>query len=127
MCGIVGVVGKPARDIILNGLTNLEYRGYDSAGIYLNDLNGNEYLTKAVGRISNLKETEARGAFGIVITTKDLDDFEDYTKIVVPTTSMFTQSMLVVPALQLLSYYVALKRGCDIDKPRNLAKSVTVE
>ena len=33
MCGIVGVVGKPARDIILNGLTNLEYRGYDSAGI----------------------------------------------------------------------------------------------
>lgn len=77
--------------------------------------------------ISNLKETEARGAFGIVITTKDLDDFENYTKIVVPTTSMFTQSMLVVPALQLLSYYVALKRGCDIDKPRNLAKSVTVE
>ena len=56
MCGIVGVVGKPARDIILNGLTNLEYRGYDSAGIYLNDLNGHEYLTKAVGRISNLKE-----------------------------------------------------------------------
>ena len=53
MCGIVGVVGKPAKDIILNGLTNLEYRGYDSAGIYLNDLNGNEYLTKAVGRISN--------------------------------------------------------------------------
>ena len=40
MCGIVGVVGKPAKDIILNGLTNLEYRGYDSAGIYLNDLNG---------------------------------------------------------------------------------------
>lgn len=56
MCGIVGVVGKPAKDIILSGLTNLEYRGYDSAGIYLNDLNGNEYLTKAVGRISNLKE-----------------------------------------------------------------------
>jgi glucosamine--fructose-6-phosphate aminotransferase (isomerizing) len=55
MCGIVGVVGKPARDIILNGLTNLEYRGYDSAGIYLNDLQGHEYLTKAVGRISNLK------------------------------------------------------------------------
>ena len=77
--------------------------------------------------ISNLKETEARGAMGIVITTKELDDFTDYLKIVVPTTSMFTESMLVVPALQLLSYYVALKRGCDIDKPRNLAKSVTVE
>ena len=68
MCGIVGVVGKPAKDIILNGLTNLEYRGYDSAGIYLNDLNGNEYLTKAVGRISNLKvklSPDAQGLVGI--------------------------------------------------------------
>lgn len=55
MCGIVGIVGKPAKDVILNGLKNLEYRGYDSAGIYLNDLNGNEYLTKAVGRIKNLE------------------------------------------------------------------------
>lgn len=77
--------------------------------------------------VSNLKETEARGAKGIVITTKDLDDFDDYEKIVVPESSPYTVSMLVVPALQLLSYYVALNRGCDIDKPRNLAKSVTVE
>lgn len=77
--------------------------------------------------VSNLKETEARGAKGIVITTKDLDDFDDYEKIVVPKSSAYTVSMLVVPALQLLSYYVALNRGCDIDKPRNLAKSVTVE
>ena len=66
MCGIVGVVGKPARDIILNGLTNLEYRGYDSAGIYLNDLNGHEYLTKAVGRISNLKEKLTPDEQGLV-------------------------------------------------------------
>lgn len=66
MCGIVGVVGKPARDIILNGLTNLEYRGYDSAGIYLNDLNGNEYLIKAVGRISNLKEKLTPDEQGLV-------------------------------------------------------------
>ena len=66
MCGIVGVVGKPARDITLNGLTNLEYRGYDSAGIYLNDLNGHEYLTKAVGRISNLKEKLTPDEQGLV-------------------------------------------------------------
>lgn len=66
MCGIVGVVGKPARDIILNGLTNLEYRGYDSAGIYLNDLNRHEYLTKAVGRISNLKEKLTPDEQGLV-------------------------------------------------------------
>ena len=77
--------------------------------------------------ISNLKETEARGAQGIVITTKELDDFDEYQKIVVPTAKEFVVPMLIVPALQLLSYYVALSRGCDIDKPRNLAKSVTVE
>lgn len=68
MCGIVGVVGKPAREVVLNGLKNLEYRGYDSAGIYLNDLQGNEYLTKAVGRISNLEEKltpEEEGLVGI--------------------------------------------------------------
>lgn len=77
--------------------------------------------------ISNLKETEARGALGIVITTKELDDFSGYLKIVVPTVSNIMQSILVVPTLQLLAYYIALNRGCDIDKPRNLAKSVTVE
>ena len=66
MCGIVGVVGKPARDIVLNGLKNLEYRGYDSAGIYLNDLNGHEYLTKAVGRISNLEDKLTPDEQGLV-------------------------------------------------------------
>lgn len=66
MCGIVGVVGKAARNIILNGLTNLEYRGYDSAGIYLNDLKGHEYLTKAVGSISSLKEKLTPDEDGLV-------------------------------------------------------------
>lgn len=66
MCGIVGVVGKPARDVVLNGLKNLEYRGYDSAGIYLNDLQGNEYLTKAVGRISNLENKLTPDEQGLV-------------------------------------------------------------
>ena len=68
MCGIVGVVGKPAREIILNGLKNLEYRGYDSAGIYLNDWQGDEYLIKAVGRIGNLEAKltpEEEGMVGI--------------------------------------------------------------
>lgn len=66
MCGIVGVVGKPARDVVLNGLKNLEYRGYDSAGIYLNDLQGHEYLTKAVGRITNLEEKLTPDEQGVV-------------------------------------------------------------
>ncbi|MDF7669452.1 glutamine--fructose-6-phosphate transaminase (isomerizing) [Lactobacillus sp. ESL0703] len=68
MCGIVGIVGKSAREIVLSGLTNLEYRGYDSAGIYLNDLQGNEYLTKTVGRIQNLKDEmtpDEQGQVGI--------------------------------------------------------------
>ncbi len=77
--------------------------------------------------ISNIKEVEARGAKVIIVTTKDLDEFEDHLKIVVPTTNKFMNSILVIATLQLLAYYVALKRNCDIDKPRNLAKSVTVE
>ena len=77
--------------------------------------------------ISNLKETDARGAIGIIITTEELDYDSSYEKITVPTTSPLTQSLLVVPTLQLLAYYIAKLRNCDIDKPRNLAKSVTVE
>ncbi|RMC24205.1 MULTISPECIES: glutamine--fructose-6-phosphate transaminase (isomerizing) [unclassified Lactobacillus] len=66
MCGIVGVIGKSARDIVLNGLKKLEYRGYDSAGIYLNDLAGNEFLTKTTGRIQNLKNKMTPNEQGVV-------------------------------------------------------------
>lgn len=66
MCGIVGIIGKSARDVVLNGLKKLEYRGYDSAGIYLNDLNGHEYLTKAVGRIKNLEDKLSDNEQGLV-------------------------------------------------------------
>lgn len=56
MCGIVGVTGKEnATEILLNGLKKLEYRGYDSAGIYVNDQKGNGYLVKEKGRIENLR------------------------------------------------------------------------
>ncbi|KLD58378.1 hypothetical protein WP50_26635 [Lactiplantibacillus plantarum] len=51
MCGIVGVTGKDsAVSILLNGLEKLEYRGYDSAGIYVNDQDGHDYLVKEKGR-----------------------------------------------------------------------------
>ena len=79
--------------------------------------------------ISNAKETRSRGARVLLFTTKDavvpegvadavirLDEYED---ILMPL-------QLIVP-LQLLAYYMAVLRGCDVDKPRNLAKSVTVE
>ncbi len=81
--------------------------------------------------VSNLKETKARGAYSIFITTDahknyNFDEFADKT-VIVPKNSEFTQPLLVVIVLQLIAYEVAKLRGCDIDKPRNLAKSVTVE
>ncbi|EHO45733.1 glutamine--fructose-6-phosphate transaminase (isomerizing) [Lentilactobacillus kisonensis] len=69
MCGIVGVTGNDnAVSILLEGLEKLEYRGYDSAGIYVNDLKGNDYLVKKKGRISNLEAAvgpEVHGSVGI--------------------------------------------------------------
>ena len=68
MCGIVGIIGKSAREIVLNGLSKLEYRGYDSAGIYLNDLAGKEFLIKTTGRIQDLKnkmKPDEQGQVGI--------------------------------------------------------------
>ncbi|PWF99463.1 glutamine--fructose-6-phosphate transaminase (isomerizing) [Levilactobacillus bambusae] len=56
MCGIVGVTGNDnAVKILVNGLQKLEYRGYDSAGIYVNDQHGNDYLVKEKGRIADLE------------------------------------------------------------------------
>lgn len=69
MCGIVGVTGKEnATEILLNGLKKLEYRGYDSAGIYVNDQKGNGYLVKEKGRIEDLRAAvgpEVKGTTGI--------------------------------------------------------------
>jgi glucosamine--fructose-6-phosphate aminotransferase (isomerizing) len=69
MCGIVGVVGsKNATDILIQGLQKLEYRGYDSAGIFVSDERKNQSIIKAVGRISSLQEKigiEVNGSIGI--------------------------------------------------------------
>ncbi len=74
--------------------------------------------------LSNLEEVISRGANPIYISTKD-KDFEN--KIIIPKINNKLQPLLVVPVLQLIAYFVAVKRECDIDKPKNLAKSVTVE
>ncbi len=79
--------------------------------------------------LSNALEIKARGGTVIAVTTEKLKsktDCLDFTITVPDCHSLFLPSLTVVP-LQLLSYYTAEKRGCDIDKPRNLAKSVTVE
>lgn len=77
--------------------------------------------------ISNLQEVIARGAKTIIITTEGTHIDEDGHVIYVPKASdYFTPSITAIP-MQLFSYYVSVERGCDIDMPRNLAKSVTVE
>ena len=79
--------------------------------------------------ISNIKETKARGAYSLVIARDNLninqDIYDDVIKI--PNLSDLVTCVLTVVPLQLLAYYVALELKYDIDKPRNLAKSVTVE
>lgn len=74
--------------------------------------------------ISNLEEVISRGAKPIYVGNVDVN-YED--KIIIPRVHKKLQPLLAVPPLQMIAYYVALKRGCDIDKPKNLAKSVTVE
>lgn len=79
--------------------------------------------------ISNLKEIKARGAKLILIAKDcytDLDDIADDI-IYIPTIDEKFIALISVIPMQLLSYYIALNRGCDIDMPKNLAKSVTVE
>lgn len=79
--------------------------------------------------MSNISEVEARGAMPIVVTTNENSGFvlQQYRVVAVPDiVAEFKGSLLVLP-LQLLGYYIAQLRGCNIDKPRNLAKSVTVE
>ena len=77
--------------------------------------------------ISNIKEVVSRGAYTLFITNEDIEDDFYNLKIVLPKVHKIVMPILTVIPLQLISYHVAKLRGCDIDKPRNLAKSVTVE
>ena len=79
--------------------------------------------------MSNMVEVKARGAFLLAVTNTDNVDVEktaDYVIYIPKTNKYFANSLAVIP-LQLFAYYVSIGRGCDVDKPRNLAKSVTVE
>ncbi|MBM7621596.1 glucosamine--fructose-6-phosphate aminotransferase (isomerizing) [Bacillus tianshenii] len=73
----------------------------------------------------NVKEVVARGANPCIISMKGLETEED-SFVVPPVNELLSPLVSVIP-LQLISYYAALHRDCDVDKPRNLAKSVTVE
>ena len=79
--------------------------------------------------ISNIVEVKARGAFVLAVTCEgntEIEKVSDYVVYIPKTNPFFANSLAIIP-LQLFSYYVAVGKGCDVDKPRNLAKSVTVE
>ena len=79
--------------------------------------------------ISNIVEVKSRGAFVMAVTTAgntEVEKVADYVIYIPETNPYFTNSLAVIP-LQLFGYYVAIGKGLDVDKPRNLAKSVTVE
>ena len=79
--------------------------------------------------VSNLQEVKAREAVVIAIGFEGDTSLEKYADhvIYIPRTDKYLAPLMAVLPLQLLAYYAALTRGCDVDKPRNLAKSVTVE
>ena len=75
--------------------------------------------------VSNIEEVKSRGAKTIIISNESWENQK--LQVVVPKISPYFQPILIVPTLQLIAYETAKLRGCDIDKPKNLAKSVTVE
>ena len=79
--------------------------------------------------ISNIQEVKTRGAFVMAVTTvgnTEVEKVADYVVYLPETNPIFANSLAIIP-LQLFGYYVSIGRGLDVDKPRNLAKSVTVE
>lgn len=79
--------------------------------------------------LSNIKEVKARGAVVLAVAQEGNTEIEKVADFVLytPNTDELLSSILTVIPLQLFAYYVAVEKGCDVDKPRNLAKSVTVE
>jgi glucosamine--fructose-6-phosphate aminotransferase (isomerizing) len=83
--------------------------------------------------LGNIQEAKARGGAVIAVTNDGdsplaelLDPKHDSLIAIPATTPLLTPIALTIP-LQMLAYYIAVRRGCDVDQPRNLAKSVTVE
>lgn len=79
--------------------------------------------------VSNIQEVKARGAFVMAVANEGnraIEKVSDYAVFIPETNPYFANSLAIIP-LQLFAYYVAVGRGCDVDKPRNLAKSVTIE
>ena len=114
-CGSAYHVGMAAQYVI-----------EDLAGLVIGVLTQPELYEKTV---SNMVECRSRGAYLMGLTTfgnYNIEDTADFTVYIPKTDPHFATSLAVIP-LQLLGYYVSVNKGLDVDKPRNLAKSVTVE
>ena len=79
--------------------------------------------------LSNIQEIHARRGKLVILATEGDDTINQLSKeiIYIPRVNEFLSPLLTILPLQLLAYFIAVKRGCDVDQPRNLAKSVTVE
>jgi glucosamine--fructose-6-phosphate aminotransferase (isomerizing) len=87
---------------------------------------GDRYFQKTLG---NLKEVESRGGRVIIVTDEEKlpGEIPSAGRLKVPKASHFLTPIVMTVPLQMLAYYIAVLRGKDVDQPRNLAKSVTVE
>jgi glutamine---fructose-6-phosphate transaminase (isomerizing) len=93
------------------------------------DWNSAESKARYERTISNIKEAKARGARIVALVTegdREVSGMADHL-VVLPATNEFLSAILAAVPLQLLAYHIGVLRGCDVDQPRNLAKSVTVE
>jgi len=93
------------------------------------DVNSPASMTRYEKTISNLQEVKARSGIVIALATEGDDQIKedaDHVLYIPPAPEELSAILEIVP-LQLLAYHIAVRRGCDVDQPRNLAKSVTVE
>jgi glucosamine--fructose-6-phosphate aminotransferase (isomerizing) len=93
------------------------------------DVNNRKSLLRYEKMLSNIQEVRARDGIVIIVATEGDDQIREFSDhvIYVPALSDYLIPILLVVPLQLLAYHIAVLRGCDVDQPRNLAKSVTVE
>jgi glucosamine--fructose-6-phosphate aminotransferase (isomerizing) len=93
------------------------------------ELNDTGSVLRYEKTISNLKEVKARSGTVIAIATEGDEEIKESADhvVYVPQAPELLSPILEVVPLQLLAYHIAVRRGCDVDQPRNLAKSVTVE
>jgi len=119
MCGIIGYVGRrPCAPLLMQGLTQLEYRGYDSAGLT---------LAESEGPALAPRDRAARQPIAIASEGNEAIQHLVDDVIYVPRAHSLLQPLLAILPLQLLAHRIARLRGLNVDQPRNLAKTVTVE